>query len=105
MVERQRRMLCVVGHTNEYLTSQVNIIIIIIIVSLCFISFFCMQVCSVCGARMENARIDDNNIYALKHCQRCNKIMNRDKNAASNMFSIMQSSINGDGRPPALSRS
>ncbi|SAL96053.1 hypothetical protein [Absidia glauca] len=84
MLERQRRALCLVGHTDEYLTSQI---------------------CASCGERMNNAEINNQQIYALKHCQRCNKIMNHDKNAASNMFSIMQSSIIGDGRPPALSRS
>ncbi|KAI8330349.1 hypothetical protein BC941DRAFT_475683 [Chlamydoabsidia padenii] len=84
MIERQRRTFCLVGHTNEYLTSQI---------------------CSSCDTRMPNARLDECAIVALKSCIPCDRVINRDKNAASNMYRIMQSSVAGFGRPLSLSRS
>ncbi|KAI8328117.1 hypothetical protein BC941DRAFT_477171 [Chlamydoabsidia padenii] len=84
MIERQRRGLCLVGHTNEHLTSQI---------------------CSSCDTRMPNARLDERVIVALKSCILCDRVVNRDESAASNMYRIMQSSVAGFGCPISHSRS
>lgn len=70
--------------------------------------------CSACEGECKtfckcvNPRPWKNNIilrHGLVHCEKCNRLWNRDMNAANNIFKVMETAISGRDRPSYLQRS
>ncbi|ORX46257.1 hypothetical protein DM01DRAFT_1150671 [Hesseltinella vesiculosa] len=83
LLERQKRALCLVSHTDEFWTSQ-N--------------------CHLCGEQLSPVRGTDGHVFSLKHCSNCVAIWDRDACAASNMFWILEETVQNGVRPLTLTR-
>ncbi|KAI8093699.1 uncharacterized protein BX664DRAFT_358112 [Halteromyces radiatus] len=57
-----------------------------------------------CDIRMEHFTVDNNEVYTLMYCGGCNRIHNRDKNAAANMWKLIDHHMSHGNRSPTLTR-